>query len=125
MKNQSGFDPQSEEKARKRSRPIRSIGLLMLLVALCALLLSAALETQRKPPPVIAAPFPVVAVPAVLVYAPSRPVLAPDPFVRVADASIDPKFVVPAPPDLDQAMVVNPEAPARGLAPLTPTGEGP
>jgi hypothetical protein len=117
MNHQSRSDPQFDDRGRKPWRPIRSIGLLMLLVALSALLLSAALETQRKPPPVIAAPFPAVAVPAVLVYPTSRPVPAPDPFARVADASIDPQFVVPAPPDLDDAMVVNPEAPASHTPP--------
>jgi hypothetical protein len=37
-------------------------------------------------------------------------------FVIMASRSLDPKMVVPAPPDIDEAMVFNPES--RGRSPL-------
>jgi hypothetical protein len=91
---------------------MRSIGLLMIVVAAIGLSLAVGLGITRQEPVAVSPPFPVVAIPAVLVQEPTPPV-PPDRFVRLADTSIDPQMVIPAPAHLDDAMVVNPEG--RGV----------
>jgi hypothetical protein len=109
MQRRPGFDPEFVKRGLKSWRPIRSIGLLMTLVAACGLLLGIALAGTRKPATVVTTAVPAVALPAVLVQPFSPPAQLRDPFVRLADTSIDPRMVIPAPEGLDDAMVFDPE----------------
>jgi hypothetical protein len=112
MKLKPGFDNELQPKAQRRSWPVRSIGRLMVVVAVCGSAWSVMAGTGKHKPNVRFFPARV-----------QRPVQAPqiralgaqprDPFVVVAGAEIDAKMVVPAPAGLDEAMVFNPYAGAR------------
>jgi hypothetical protein len=117
MNRQPGVDLAFAAQAHKRQRPTRSIALLMLLVAVSSLLLAVGRGIMEKPTPIVVSTVPPVAVPAVLHFPPSPPAQPPDRFVREADAAMDPRMVVPAPRELDSAMVINPDAPSRRPAP--------
>jgi hypothetical protein len=125
MKRQPGFD---FEFVAKGSRPwwsIRSIGLLMILVAVIGLVLAVGMGIREQKPVAVRPAFPVMAIPAVLVQ-PATPPVPPDRFVRLADTSIDPQMVIPAPADLDDEMVINPEGRrARRPAILLPPASAP
>ncbi|MGP0069194.1 MAG: hypothetical protein ACLQGP_37040 [Isosphaeraceae bacterium] len=112
MKSKVPFDPDFGKNARRWYWPIRSIGQLMIVVALSGLMFWGGSLRSRPPlrntPRRILRPMTPVRVPAI----PSpAPVVQPrDPFVVVASPEIDPAMVIRADPDLDAAMVVHPDA---------------
>ena len=112
-----GFDDEIRLKFPRWWWPVRSIGRLMLVVAASALTMAIIAGTVgHKITPkqrTSRARVPVMNPPA-LPFASQLP----DPFVIVADATIDSKMVAPA-PIIDEAMVFNPESRDRlpALAP--------
>jgi hypothetical protein len=127
VKPNPGFDDEIRLKGSRWWWPVRSIGRLMLVVAASALTMAIIAGTVgHKITPkqrTSRARVPVMNPPALPIAS-----QLPDPFVIVADATIDPKMVVPAPP-IDEAMVFNPESRDRlpALAPgpeSTPARDG-
>ena len=134
MKPKSESDPELPSNLRRWYWRIRSIGQLMIVIALSGLVLSIVpprtrgavrgslnIKTVRGQPAVIPGPIG-------RLQAGARP--SRDRFVIVAPAEIDPEMVVRADPDLDAEMVFNPEtgrrgspgaAPAPGGGPVEPT----
>jgi hypothetical protein len=96
--------------------PIRSIGQLMVVVALSGLAMAVLPERPgtRSLPPGLRPP----AVRAVQVIPPAQTPRVPDRFVREAPAGIDDAMIVTARQGVDDAMIVNP-ARLRGR-PVTP-----
>jgi hypothetical protein len=107
MKRKPGFDDEFQPKGQRLAWPLRSIGLLMIVVTVCGAALSVMAGTGKHK--------------RNLRYYPARvqqPVQAPqanafvpqprDPFVVVPSAEIDAKMVVAAPAGIDDAMVFNP-----------------
>jgi hypothetical protein len=126
MKPKPNFDPDFPMTSRRRYWPIRSIGQLMIVVALSGLVLSVvSMKSQRPSPSVnVRKRLPMT---SRLVQVPSRNLQArdvvqppPDRFVIVARAEIDPAMVVQARPDIDPGMVFNPYTRRRGSAPSDP-----
>jgi hypothetical protein len=134
MKREPVFVPKCSAAPRRWSWRIRSIGQLMIVIAVIGLVLAALPRKSRPPAPLALRLTPVpgklafsqVPVPDVS----AQPRTPRDPFVRIAPAEIDPGMVVRADPDLDAAMVFNPDAgrpeswPADrvpGVAPVEPT----
>jgi hypothetical protein len=125
------FDSRSrKENSRWWSWPTRSIGLLMVMIALSSLSLTVmARGTRRQSKP---------ATPVTSRSVPQGPVLTPkaapgvpakvmpvpmqrtDRFVIEADAEIDPKMVLKADPTIDPEMVFNPEIDGRLSLPIVP-----
>jgi hypothetical protein len=125
MKPDPDFDPKCRVKTWRRGYwPIRSIGSLMIVVALSGLMLRALPIAPKRPGPPAWRVAPRAAVP-VLVQGPvqtppaavARP---PDRFVIVAPAEIDPEMVLRAREDIDPEMVFNPDAGRRGPIPTAP-----
>jgi hypothetical protein len=121
MKLTPEFDPELPSKARRWSWPIRSIGHLMIVIALSGLVLSVVpLKSRRPAPPAfrrtrVPGNRTVVQGSVPGLPQPQRPEL--DRFVIIAPAEIDPEMVVRADPDLDAEMVFNPDSGRRGQAP--------
>jgi hypothetical protein len=122
MKPKADFDPMYGANWRRGYWPIRSIGSLMIVVALSGLMLRAWLIPPRRPGPAARGAAAMLAVPVVVqgsVQAPRAGVgRPPDRFVIVAPSEIDPEMVVRARDDIDPEMVFNPETGRRGLTPL-------
>jgi hypothetical protein len=120
MKPDLDFDDELKLKSSRCWLPVRSIWLLMLLVAVSAATTTIIAGVFRHP---ISAKYTTGARMPIA----TLPVLIPadlprDPFVITADASIDPKMVVSAPLGIDEAMVFNPDD-HGGLRPLFPGPE--
>jgi hypothetical protein len=107
MKRKPGFDDEFQPKGQRLAWPLRSIGLLMIVVTVCGAALSVRAGTGKHK--------------RNLRYFPARVqrrdqapqtnafVAQPrDPFVVVPAAEIDAKMVVAAPAGIDDAMVFNP-----------------
>jgi hypothetical protein len=119
-----------DENSRRWSWPIRSIGSLMVMIAVSSLSLTVmARGARRQTKP--AAPVkswrvrqgPVLtpkAAPGVPARAMPVPRPRSDRFVIEADADIDPKMVLKADPNIDPEMVFNPEVRARRTLPIVP-----
>jgi hypothetical protein len=105
MKPKVDLDPMLQADVRRRRRPVRSIGALMVVVALSGL----ALGIVRTPRGRIGVRAPVA--PRVALKVQPR-----DRFVIVAPAEIDPGMVVRAREDIDPGMVFNPDTRRRGSA---------
>jgi len=101
-------DPEFEfqPKSRSRSWPIRSIGQLMVVVALSGLAM-AALPGRSRPRPLTFGARP-PAVRAVQVIPQVQAPQVPDPFVREAPGGIDDAMIVTARQGIDDAMIVGP-----------------
>lgn len=125
MKPDPDFDPKCRVKTWRRGYwPIRSIGSLMIVIALSGLMLRALPIPPRRPRPPAWKVAPRLAVP-IVVQGPVRTPRArvaqpPDRFVIVAPAEIDPEMVVRAREDIDPEMVFNPETGRRGATPISP-----
>jgi hypothetical protein len=110
MKFEADFDDGLAPKGQRRRPSVRSIGQLLMMVAVCGAvvsLISVYAETgkQKRNTRLFAIRAPrSVQIPQAQAPAP-RP---PDPFVVTATAEIDAKIVVPAPAIIDEAMVFNP-----------------
>ena len=121
MKPKPEHDPERPSSSRRWSWRIRSIGQLMIVIALIGLALSVVpLRTQAPAPGVLK--FRGVRgrramLPGSIGRLPAEVRQARDRFVIVAPAAIDPGMVVQADPDLDAAMVFNPETGRRGTLP--------
>jgi hypothetical protein len=128
MKPKPELDLEIPSRLRRWYWRIRSIGQLMIVIALSGLVLSVVPPILRGPvrgslniknvrgrKAVI--PGPIGRLPADI--RPSR-----DPFVIIASAEIDPGMVVRADPDLDAEMVFNPETGRRGLSRSAPASTG-
>jgi hypothetical protein len=107
MKLKPGFDDEFQPKRHRWSLPVRSIGLVMVEVAVCVAVLSvmAGLGKHKRNVRHFSARAPrPVQIPQVnaLVAQPR------DSFVVIAAAEIDAKMVVAAPAGIDEAMVFNP-----------------
>jgi len=96
--------------------PIRSIGQLMIVVALSGLAM--AVLPDRPRPMSLAPGIRPTAVRAVQVLPPVQAPRVPDRFVREAPGGIDDAMIVTARPGIDDAMIVNPSR-LRGR-PVTP-----
>jgi hypothetical protein len=109
MKLKPGFDDEFQPKGQRWSRPRRSIGWLMIALAVCsgALSVTAGMGKYKRSPRTSflraqrAVPIPQVSAPVAQ---------ASDPFVVVAAAEIDAGMIVVAPAEIDEAMVSNPES---------------
>jgi hypothetical protein len=109
MKLKPGFDDELQPKKQPWFRSIRSIGQLMLVVAVGGLTVAvvAGIANQKRSRrylrgPVVQRPVQVPQVKALV--ARKR-----DSFVVIAAADIDAKMVMPAPAEIDEAMVINPD----------------
>jgi hypothetical protein len=120
MKLKPGFDDEFQRKRKARSWPVRSIGRLMIVVAVSGAALSVMTgmgkqkRNSRYFPARVQRP----------IQAPRPSVLAAkpaDPFVVVAAAEIDARMVVAAPVGIDEAMVFNPYTGERQSADGAPT----
>ncbi len=119
MKLKPGFDDELQLKGQRWAWPVRSIGRLMIVVAVCGAALSVMAGMGQHIRNVRY--FPARA---------QRPIQAPqtnvlvaqprDPFVVVAAAEIDAKMVVAAPAGIDEAMVFNPYTGERQSAQAAP-----
>jgi hypothetical protein len=121
MKLTPELDPELPWKSRRRSWPIRSIGQLMIVIALSGLVLSVVPLRSRRPAPTA---FRITRLPGnrTVVQGPvpgrwQQKSSPRDPFVIIAAAEIDSGMVVQADPNLDAAMVFNPEAGRSGSTP--------
>ena len=107
MKRKPGFDDEFQPKGQRVAWPLRSIGLLMIVVTVCGAALSVMAGTGKHKRNLRYYPARVqrrVQGPQInaLVAQPR------DPFVVVPSAEIDAKMVVAAPAGIDDAMVFNP-----------------
>jgi hypothetical protein len=140
MKPKPLFDDELPPRPGRSWWLSRSIGTLMIVVAVSALVLAFVAERSRrlaaaKQPP--SRPRPILTAARLRRQIPQTKRLLSqprDPFLIMADASIDPKMVVAAPMGIDDAMVVNrggqsPQlgliAPRAGVPPIPPTRRGP
>jgi hypothetical protein len=118
MKHKADFDPMYGVNWRRGYWPIRSIGSLMIVVALSGLMLRAWLIPPGRPGAAARRAAPMRSVPVVVqgpVQTPRTGVgPPPDRFVIVAPAEIDPEMVVRARDDIDPEMVFNPDTRRRG-----------
>jgi hypothetical protein len=103
-KNESELDFQP--KLRRWYWPIRSIGQLMVVVALSGLAM-AVLPDRHRPMPLALGIRP-AAVRAVQVIPRGQIPRAADPFVREARPGIDDAMIVTARPGIDDAMIISP-----------------
>ena len=106
MKRKPGFDDELRVKGQRWSWPVRSIGRLMIMVAVLGAALSVMVGMRKQKKNVRYFPARVqqrIQAPQVN----ARAALPRDPFVVVAAAEIDAAMVVPAPAG-DEAMVFNP-----------------
>jgi hypothetical protein len=112
--------------------PIRSIGSLMVMIALSGMTLTVMARGTRGPTkpatPVkpwsvpqgpVLTPRAAPAVPAKVIPVP-KPRARTDRFLIEADADIDPKMVLKADPNIDPEMVFNPEVKLRRSLPIVP-----
>ena len=107
MKLKPGFDDEFQPKRQRRAWPVRSIGRLLVVVAVCGAALSVMAGMGKHKRNVRSFPARV-----------QRPGQAPqtnalvappgDPFMVVAAPEIDAAMVVAAPAGIDEAMVFNP-----------------
>jgi hypothetical protein len=107
MKREPGWDPELPFNARKPWPTISRIALFLTLTAAGACWFGITRGGTQQPTRPIKPVRPGVVMPTGVVPSPLQPATALDHFVRIADTSIDPEMVIPPPPDLDQAMVVN------------------
>jgi hypothetical protein len=124
MKLKPGFDHEFQPKRQRWTGPVRSIGRLMIVVAVCSTALSVMAGTGKHKKNVRYFPARV-----------RRPVQAPqtnalvaqprDPFVVVPATEIDAKMVVAAPAGIDDAMVFNPYTGERQSAQGAPAAGSP
>jgi hypothetical protein len=135
MNSKTNFDPELPTKLRRCYRSVRSIGHLMIVVAVSGLLLSVLPAGSRRHR---AARVPrnvaLIPRPGESLQAKALPEQTRDPFVIMAPAEIDPKMVKLAPAGIDEEMVVNPysrggQSPRRqsppGNRPAPLPGRGP
>jgi hypothetical protein len=109
MKRKPGFDDEFQPKGQPWAVPVRSIGRLMIAVAVCSAALSVMAGPAKHKKNVRSFPARVQR----RVQAPQINALVAqprDPFVVVPSAEIDAKMVVAAPAGIDDAMVFNPYA---------------
>jgi hypothetical protein len=107
MKFKPGFDHEFQPKRQRWAGPVRSIGRLMIVVAVCSTALSVMAGTAKHKRNVRYFPARVQR----RVQAPQINALVAqprDPFVVVPAAEIDAKMVVAAPAGIDDAMVFHP-----------------
>jgi hypothetical protein len=112
MKRKPGFDDEFHPKGQRWSWPVRSIGRLMIVVAVCGAALSVMVGMGKHKRNARYFPTRVQR----RLQAPQVETLGAqprDPFVVVAAAEIDAQMVVPAPAGIDEAMVFNPYTRAR------------
>jgi hypothetical protein len=124
MKLKPGFDDEFQPKPQRWAWPVRSIGRMMIVVAVCGACLSVMVGMGKHKRNVRYFRARV-----------QRPILAPqaqalavqprDPFVVVASAEIDAMMVVPAPAGIDEAMVFNPYTRERQAALAAPAPGSP
>jgi hypothetical protein len=154
MKLTPEFEPEFPSSWRRGPWRIRSIGQLMIVIALSGLVLAALPLKSRRPatppfrvtrvpwkpaliqrpvpglperqaPPRDRSPTPRGSFPSLPVPGLQEKKSSPrDPFVIVASAEIDPGMVVRADPDLDAEMVFNPETGRRGSSGSAPAPGG-
>ena len=134
MKRKPGFDDEFQPKGQRVAWPLRSIGLLMIVVTVCGAALSVMAGTGKHKRNLRYYPARVQR----RVQAPQTNGLVAqprDPFVVVPATEIDAKMVVAAPVGIDEAMVFNPytgqrqsaqgaPAPGSPLMPLPGTQPG-
>ena len=122
MKPKVQFDPEFGKNARRWYWPIRSIGQLMIVVALSGLMLGGMSMRSRRPVRNSLKPFrgPMNRVQGPAGQFPAGVAQPRDRFVIVARPEIDPGMVIQARPDLDAAMVIHPGTGGRlsRVAPL-------
>ena len=116
LKPESEPEFEFQRKLRRWYWPIRSIGQLMVVVALSGLAM--AVLPDRSRPMSLAPGIRPPAVRAVQVIPPVQTPRVPDRFVREAPGGIDDAMIVTARPGIDDAMIVNPSR-LRGR-PVTP-----
>jgi hypothetical protein len=107
MKLRPGFDDEFQPKRQRWTVPVRSIGRLMIVVAVCSTALSFMAGTAKHKKNIRYFPAKVQR----RHQAPQTNALVAqprDPFVVVPAAEIDAKMVVAAPAGIDDAMVFNP-----------------
>jgi hypothetical protein len=124
MRPKPEHDPELPSGSRRWSWRIRSIGQLMIVIALIGLALSA-VPLRTRPPARGVLKFKGMrgrpaTLPGSIGRLPAEVRQARDRFVIVAPAEIDPGMVVWADPDLDAEMVFNPETGRRGTSPGDP-----
>jgi hypothetical protein len=127
------FDfPLQKTNSRRWSWPIRSIGSLMVLIALSCLSMTVMARGTRRqtnvtvPIPRRAPSGPILtpkAAPGVPLNVMPAPRKRTNRFVIEADADIDPKMVIKANPTIDPEMVFNPEASSRRSLSIDPMPE--
>jgi hypothetical protein len=124
MKPKPSFDPDFDGNPHRRFSPVRSIVLLLIFVALSGVAWAVCpTRTPQQPwrvPPGLCRDGGIPQLPG---QAPQW--MAPlgrwrDPFVLMAPAEIDPKMIVPAPADVDQAMAIRPETLGGGPKRMAP-----
>jgi len=121
MEPDPDFDEEIRRKFNRRWRPVRSIWLLMLAAAASAATMAIIAGTVRHQiSPKYGSSR--ARIPAMTLPALALANQLGDSFVIVADGSIDPKMVVPAPLAIDEAMVFNPDDHGR-LSTLVPAPE--
>ena len=119
MKLKPGFDDDFGPKAQPWVWPVRSIGRLLIVVAVCGAALSVMAGTGKQKrnvrhfPARLQRPVPAPQTKALVAR-------ARDPFVVVAASEIDAKMVVAAPAGIDEAMVFNPHTGQRQSAQVAP-----
>jgi hypothetical protein len=128
MKPRTNFDPMFQTDGQP-PLPLRSIGLLMIVLALGVSALRAGPIPRRRPAsrPSRVAPVPGARVPAPSPFANPRassPLAPQDQFFAVAPAEVDPAMVVQARADLDEGMLFNPDTRRRGPASADPDPAG-
>jgi hypothetical protein len=119
MRPKPDFDPEFPAHSRRWYWPIRSIGQLMIVIALSGLVLSVVPLRSRPAPPVRTRPR--FSRNPIVIQGPvwglqARGEQPRDRFVVIAPREIDPGMVVYARPDLDEGMVFSPYA-NRPVAP--------
>ncbi len=124
MKSDIEFDPMFAPKGRRRYRPIRWFGALLVVVMLGGVALRAGSPppTRSGPRPQVKAPIPgrAMVVQGPIQNPPTGMVRQRDRFVIIAREDIDPKMVVRAREDIDPEMVLNPETRRHGTTPIDP-----
>src|SRR5262245_40329764 len=131
MKPKLDFDPEFRANSRRWYWPIRSIGQLMIVIALGGVVLSVVpvgSRQQARPSRPLRRFVPNATLLQGPVLSPQGQAgerQPPDRFVVIAPAEIDPGMVVWARPDLDAGMVFDPYARRRSLPTIPMPGSGP
>ena len=129
MKLRPDFDDEFQPKGQRWAWPVRSIGLLIIVVMVCGAMLSVRAGTgkhgHRR---IVSSIFPhgrQRPVPVTANWAKHFELQPRDPFVVVAAAEIDAKMVAAAPVGIDEAMVFNPYTGQRQSAQGAPAPGSP